>query len=61
MYDLDELMTKGELASYLHLSSKTISEWNATGYGPPRLRVAGRVYFRKSQVKAWLDAQEPDA
>lgn len=55
--ELERLMTAEELAVYLGVTLRTISEWKATSYGPRRVRVGRRVFFRISDVNDWIARQ----
>ncbi len=53
---IDELMTVPELAAYVRRPVATIYAWNSRGGGPPFIKRGGRVLYRRSDVKEWLDA-----
>jgi predicted DNA-binding transcriptional regulator AlpA len=39
---------------------RTIRAWDASGKLPAPLRIGGRVVWRVSEIRAWLDAGAPD-
>lgn len=53
-----ELLTKSEFASFVGISVHTLEKWNARGSSPKRVRLGRRVFYRRSDVAAWLDALE---
>jgi excisionase family DNA binding protein len=52
-------MTEQELAEYLRVALRTVRHWRAEGTGPKVLWAGGRPRYRKSDVDAWLERQEP--
>jgi excisionase family DNA binding protein len=52
----DPLMTRAELAEYLHVSASTIARWKSDGTrNPPEVNMGGRmIRYRKSEIDAWL-------
>lgn len=53
-----ELFSPSDLAKYLDVPLSTIYNWNYHKSGPRVLKVGKHVRYRKSDVEAWLDAQE---
>ena len=51
------LMTIGEVAYLFHVSRKTIYRWNSEGTGPKRIRVGSQVFYRTSDIEAFIDAK----
>lgn len=49
----EEMITPEQLADYLGLSTKTLSNWRSLRIGPTAQR-GGRIQYRKSDVEAWL-------
>ena len=56
---MNEIPPQTELADYLGVTKKTVSEWTGAAYGPKRIRVGRRVFFRLSDVNEWV-RQQPD-
>jgi hypothetical protein len=52
------LMEKEETAAGLCITTRTLDEWHRRRIGPPRIRVGGRVLYRKSTVLRWLEKRE---
>ena len=54
----DELkyMTVEELAKELHVSVRTIYDWEARGVGPRSRRAGRRILYPRVDVDAWLAA-----
>lgn len=57
MTQLLDAYTRKELAQQLHRSTQTLANWTTQGVGPKQTVVMGRVYYLKSDVQAWLDAE----
>ncbi len=54
----DELLTTPQCAAWLGVSAPWLEIGRHNGYGPPFLRLAGRlIRYRRDQVRAWLDAR----
>ena len=54
---MDELLTVAEVADRLRRPVATVRYWRATGTGPRSARVGGRVLYRESDVRTWVEAQ----
>jgi DNA-binding transcriptional MerR regulator len=54
----EELLSTNEAAKRLRIMPQTLRKWRGQGYGPPYVRVGkartGRVYYRISDMEAWL-------
>lgn len=57
---LESLLTPGEVAEYLGVTRKTLSEWKASSYGPKRIQVGRRVFFRLADVNDWIKSRAED-
>jgi excisionase family DNA binding protein len=55
IHTLPELLTVDELARYLGVPRRNVYFWRANREGPPAFKVGKRIYFRASDVAAWLD------
>lgn len=51
-------MTQPELAAELRVSVDSLQRWHNQRIGPPRVKVGGRVYYRRAAVRAWLRDRE---
>ena len=54
----DELMTVAEVAAETTLATETLYTWRHLGTGPRSFKLGTRVVYRRSDVAAWLAAQE---
>ncbi len=55
--DLPSSRLKGQdAATYLGLSHSTLEKMRHTGRGPRYLKVGGRVFYRQSDLDAYLEA-----
>lgn len=52
-----DLMTIGEAAKYLRLGERTMYRMKGEGTGPQWVKLAGRAFYRKSDLDAWIDSQ----
>lgn len=41
-------------AKALHVHPHTLKRWRWRGYGPQPVRVGGRLFYRASEIEAWL-------
>lgn len=59
----DDILPESEAAEFLtqrigNVSLRTLRRWNWKGTGPPRIKVNGRVAYRKSALLDWLMGHE---
>ena len=54
----DELLTTKEAARYLRVSPRTLERYRVTGQGPRYLKIGRLVFYRKSDLDAWLAERE---
>jgi len=54
---LDEVLTPRDLARWLKVPERTLSDWRYTGSGPPFHRVGRHVRYVTDEVRAWLTCQ----
>jgi predicted DNA-binding transcriptional regulator AlpA len=47
-----------QLAAMLGVSIRTLSRWNATGIGPPKIKLGKLVMFNLDRVSEWLASRE---
>lgn len=52
-----DLRTRREAAAYLRVPENTLKHWARMRKGPQFARIGLRVYYRQSELDAWLDAQ----
>jgi hypothetical protein len=55
---LDGYLTKGEFATQLRVSARTLDRWETHRTGPPRTIVGKTVYYRVDAVRDWLKERE---
>lgn len=57
-FDADR-MSRAEAAAYIGKAKATLDTWASTGYGElPYYKVGGTVYYRKTDLDAWLEKQK---
>lgn len=52
-----DLWTPKQLAEETGFSESTLASWRCRGRGPKFVRIMGRIYYRKTDVDAWLTEQ----
>jgi prophage regulatory protein len=57
--DLPLVVDARRLAEMLGAGIRTIRSWDASGVLPRPVRVGGRVVWRVSEIRDWLDAGAP--
>jgi hypothetical protein len=58
--DNDPLFTQDEFrTTYLHgeVAKNTLEKWRCTGQGPRFVRVGRRIFYRRSDIEAWLTSR----
>ena len=51
-------LTTTELADRLKVAQSTLWQWNLRSYGPPAVRMGGKLRYRVEAVEAWEAEQE---
>jgi predicted site-specific integrase-resolvase len=51
-------LTAAELADRLKVAQSTLWQWNLRGYGPPAVRIGGKLRYRVEAIEAWEVQQE---
>lgn len=54
--DPDELWTPKRLADYLFKTEAALAQMRHRGDGPKFIKANGRILYRLSDIRAWLDA-----
>lgn len=52
--DPNAFMTPGDTANYIGISDRTLSRWHSQRVGPPRIKIGGRVLYRREMVLEWM-------
>jgi predicted DNA-binding transcriptional regulator AlpA len=60
MTALAERFNKPTAATYLGVSERTLDLWRSQDRGPRSHKIAGRLYWLKSDLDEWLTAQVLD-
>jgi hypothetical protein len=50
-----EIVSTNDLASYLKLKPNTLQKWRGNNQGPLFLKVGGKVLYRTSDIRKWLE------
>jgi len=54
---LSEYMSRDELARDLKRHPRTIKRWHLQRKGPPYIKIANAILYKRSDVAAWLESQ----
>ncbi len=54
-------LTATELADRLRIAQSTLWQWSLRGYGPPAVRIGGKLRYRLNAVEQWEAKQEQEA
>jgi len=61
---MDGFLTAKQVCKMLHIARETVARWERGGEFPHRYRFSraerGRVGFRESEVRAWIEARRPN-
>lgn len=58
LFEGDELLTTNEAAELLRLRPITLAHHRMQASGPPFVRLGRKVFYRRSALAAWVNAQE---
>lgn len=50
------LLTENELAELLDVKPHTLATWRADGKGPDFTKLGKQIFYRKSDVEDWIQA-----
>ena len=51
---VSDFLTAREAAKAIGVHVRTLKYWKATGYGPDHFYIGKRLFYRRSDVIAWL-------
>jgi hypothetical protein len=60
MVEDDPLISADEAARACRQQPGTLATWRCKGKGPHFVKIGRLVFYRESQLRAWLKAQERD-
>lgn len=52
---VNDFMTAREAAQAIGVHIRTLKYWKANGYGPDHFYIGKRLFYRRSDVIAWLE------
>jgi len=55
--DEDQLLDQPEAGEVLHKPVATLTDWRYRGYGPEYVRMGRSIYYRRSSLMRWIEAQ----
>lgn len=53
----NDRLTTDEAAVVSRIPKNTLAYWRHIGYGPKWAKIGRRVFYRRSDIEAWIDAQ----
>lgn len=57
MSETNALRTTDEAAARLRANPRTMERWRVDGYGPRFIKIGLKVFYRDSDLDAWLESQ----
>jgi len=54
--DPDELLNEVQAADFLKMSMRTLQAWRCRGEGPAFVRAGRAIWYRRSDLIRWIDA-----
>ncbi|MBK5960261.1 hypothetical protein CCR97_18940 [Rhodoplanes elegans] len=51
-----DLLPPAEAAAYTRRSVNTLAGWRSTGAGPTFCKLGGRIYYRRTDLDAWIES-----
>ncbi len=59
--DTDELLAEEDAGKELgNRPKRTMQQWRYLGKGPKYIKIGGRVYYRRSAIRTYLNSRERD-
>ena len=53
---LADYLTASAAAKELHVHPFTLRRWRKASYGPKPVKVGGRLYYVRSDIRSWLES-----
>lgn len=53
----DVLIAAAEVPDYLGVKMQTLARWRHEGFGPPWVRMGRLIYYRSSDLHAWIESR----
>lgn len=54
----DPLVVQGQAAELLGVSVATLSRWRSAGKGPKAIKLGGKIRYRMSELRSFVDRSE---
>ena len=58
--EVDEYLTRRELAAALGIGLRTLARYDALREGPPRMKLAGKILYHRERAREWLRSRLSD-
>lgn len=55
---LQDYLTRDQLASELHVTTRTVARWQDQPDGIPYVEMGGRILYRRQSILAWIESRE---
>ena len=55
--DRDVLIPAAQVPEYLGIQRQTLARWRCEGFGPPWVACGRRVFYRSSDLTAWIESR----
>jgi predicted DNA-binding transcriptional regulator AlpA len=52
---LDDYINREDLAKELGITPRTLDKYEERRVGPPKIKIGGRCYYKRSAVLAWIE------
>jgi predicted DNA-binding transcriptional regulator AlpA len=52
----DKILTTQQAAKLANQQPMTMSKWRSRGKGPPYLRLGGKIRYRLSDIRKWIES-----
>ena len=56
---LADYVTREQLAEELKVTTRTLAKWEWLRCGPRKIKIGARVYYKRADVLAWIEAGGP--
>ena len=53
----DTLIAAAQVPKYLGIQRQTLARWRHEGFGPQWVRMGRRIFYRSSDLRAWIESR----
>lgn len=58
MSNLENLVSRQELADFLRITPRSLDRWVWQRKGPRRFKIGNKSYYDRAEVDAWIERQK---